>query len=468
MPETRERILVVEDEETLRKNLVRYLEREGYRVESFGSAEEALAGLGPDPFDLAILDLRLPGKDGLSLASDLSAAQPDLVTVLMTAYGTVEAAVDALRVGVHDFILKPLLLKDVGHRIARLLEHRRLLREVARLRRTLADRGDEEPVMKSRAMADLYAFARQVAPLPSTVLIEGESGTGKEVVARFIHDASARRDGPFVAVNVAAIPDNLVESQLFGHEKGAFTGADSAREGFFRAATGGTLFLDEIGDLPAAQQTKLLRALETREIVPVGRDRPMQHDARIVAATNADLAKRVQEKRFRSDLYYRLAALKIRVPPLRERPEDVPALALLFLARHAKAHGRAVPGIEAAAMRRLLAYPWPGNVRELGNALERASVVSAGQDIGVAHLPPEIAGQTVAGTTGGYQEAMADFERALIRSTLEQVQGDRREAARLLGLSLATLYRRIDKLGLKEGKPEENPPEDALGEAETA
>jgi DNA-binding NtrC family response regulator len=445
-----ERVLVVEDEERLREHLVRYLQQRGHEVDGFGSAEEALPAASSKEYDVALLDLRLPGKDGLSLAADLGALQPSLLIVMMTAYGTLESVIGALHAGVHDYLVKPLMLKDVGHKIQLLCEHRRVLRENAVLRRHLSSEPANGPVARSQAMLEVLAFARQVAASSSTVLIEGESGAGKEVVARYLHDQSPRKDGPFVAVNVTALPENLLESQLFGHEKGSFTGAASQRAGLFRAASAGTLFLDEIGDLPLPQQTKLLRAIEGKEIYAVGSDAAVKVDVRIVAATNADLARLSQEKRFRSDLYYRLSALKVRVPALRERPDDVPALACALLRRVAHAHKKAIDGFEPDAMRALLAYGWPGNVRELSNAVERAVVLCAGGQIGVAHLPPEIAGTQ--GADVGYQRAMSEFERALLRSTLEQVGGDRREAARVLGVSLATLYRRIDKLGIQGEK----------------
>jgi DNA-binding NtrC family response regulator len=448
-----ERVLVVEDEQRLRENLVRYLARQGHEVEGYGSAEDLLAA-GPLEFDVALIDIRLPGKDGLTLAQEIHLTSPDTLVLVMTAYDSVQSAVDALRAGVQDYLVKPVRLEEVARKIEMLCEHRRLLRENAALRAKLArldeTRAASWPVVRSPAMAALMEFVKQVASSHSTVLIEGESGSGKEVVARVLHDASPRRDGPFLAVNVNAIPESLIESHLFGHERGSFTGAEGARQGLFRAASGGTLFLDEIGDLPLPNQAKLLRVIESKEILPVGSDRPVRVDVRIVAATNRDLKSFVEEKRFRSDLYYRLSAIRIKVPPLRERPEDVSALAQFFLERHAREHGRPVVGFDTASMRRLLAYPWPGNVRELSNVVERATVVCSGKLVTVADLPPEVAGR--AGSEGSaYHEAMSDFERALIASTLERVDGDRREAARILGISLATLYRRLEKLGLKEG-----------------
>ncbi len=460
MPDSGARILVVEDEETLRRNLVRYLEQEGHSVKGLESAETALDAIEREDFDVAIIDLRLPGRDGISLASDLSMRSPDTIILMMTAYGSVESVIEALHTGVHDYMIKPVLLKDVATKVEKLCDHRRLAHENARLRQRVAELGDA-PLVRSRAMSEVFALVRQVASTNTTVLVEGESGSGKEVVARAIHDASPRAKGPFLGFNMAAIPPTLVESHLFGHERGAYTGAEGAREGMFRAASKGTLFLDEIGDMPLGDQAKLLRALESKEIVPVGSDRAVKIDCRIVAATNSDLLELVQAKRFRSDLYYRLAAIRIRVPPLRARLEDIPSLAHVFLERHTREHRRVVKGIDGPAMRRLLAYTWPGNVRELSNVMERATVICAGETIGVADLPPEVVGASSRESAGsdepleGYQEAMSAFERTLIAATLEKTGGDRREAARMLGLSLATLYRRIEKLGLKGSHREE-------------
>ena len=455
-----ERILVVEDEETLRKNLVRYLEQQGHQVDGFGAAEPALEAAPANAYSAAVLAVRLPGKDGISLTAELSERSPDTVVLLMTAYGSVESVIDALRAGAQDFLLKRVLLKDVARKVAHACEHRRLLRDNAALRRQLAERASPSSLIaRSREMQDLTAFVRQVATSERTVLIEGESGTGKEVVARLLHEASTHAAGPFVAVGMTAIPESQLESCLFGHERGAYPGADFRRDGVFRAATGGTLFLDEIGELPLSTQPKLLRAIETKEVLPVGGDRPVRFDARIVAASSRELAALVREKRFRADLYFRLSALRVEVPPLRRRPDDIPPLAEMFLARHTKEHGRPILGFEGAAMRRLLAYPWPGNVRELSNVIERACLGCAGKTINVADLPPDVAG--AAADEGGYHQAMEAFERALIRSTLERVEGDRREAARVLGLSLATLYRRLEKLGLKETTGEAPAPPDS-------
>ena len=445
-----EQILVVEDEETLRRNLVRYLEQQGHRVDGFGAAEPAIEAAAQTDYAVALVDLRLPAKDGITLAAELAQRSPETAVLLMTAYGSVESVIEALRAGVQDYLLKPILLKDAGRKVAHACEHRRLLRENARLRRQLAARSAPPSVVaRSRAMTDIVSFVRQVAASSRTILVEGESGSGKEVIARLIHDSSPQREGPFVAVSMTAIAQSQMESCLFGHEKGAFPGADLRREGLFRAASGGTLFLDDIGEMPLENQAKLLRALETKEVLPVGGDRPVRVDVRIVAASKLDLAALVQVKRFREDLYFRLSALRVEVPPLRRHPEDIPPLAEMFLSRHTREHTRPITGFDGAAMRRLLAYAWPGNVRELSNVIERATIACAGATITVADLPMEIAG-AAAVEEGGHQEAMATFERALIRSTLGRASGDRREAARVLGLSLATLYRRLEKLGLKE------------------
>ncbi len=445
-----EQILVVEDEETLRRNLVRYLEQQGHRVDGFSAAEPALDAAMQKEYAAALVDLRLPGKDGITFAAELAQRSPETAVLLMTAYGSVESAIEALRAGVQDYLLKPILLADAGRKVAHACEHRRLLRENARLRRQLAERSASPSVIaRSKAMADIVAFVRQIAASSRTVLVEGESGSGKEVIARLIHDSSPHREGPFVPVSMTAIAERMVESCLFGHEKGAFPGADVHREGLFRAASGGTLFLDDIGEMPPENQAKLLRAIETKEVLPVGGDRPVRVDVRIVAASKLDLAALMAAKRFREDLYFRLSALRIELPPLRKHPEDIAPLAEMFLSRHTREHGRPITGFDAGAMRRLLAYAWPGNVRELSNAIERATLTCAGSTITMADFPVEIAGATV-GEEGGHQEAMATYERALIRSALERTSGDRRETARLLGLSLATLYRRLEKLELKD------------------
>jgi two-component system response regulator HydG len=308
-------------------------------------------------------------------------------------------------------------------------------------------------------MRDVVAYVRQIAASRRPVLFQGETGSGKEVLARLLHDASPRAGGPFVAVSMTMFSEHSLESSFYGHEKGVFD-ADTAREGLLRAASGGTLFLDDVADLPPAHQSKLLRAIEAREVLPVGGDRFIPIDTRIVAASCLELAGLVHESRFRADLYFRLSALRVEVPPLRARADDIPGLAAWFLARHAEKSGGALIQLDHAAELRLLSYGWPGNVRELANVVERAALVCSNLRITVADLPPEVAG-TSAGESHPYEQAMETFERALIRSMLERVAGDRREAARALGVSLATLYRRIDRLGLKEAPGSPLSPRDA-------
>ena len=454
-----ERVLLIEDEETLRRNLARFLARDRYEVDAFQSAEEALETIHKE-YAVALIDVRLPGKDGITLASELLARWPDMAVLLMTAYASVASVVDALHAGAQDYLLKPLLLKEVARKIARACEDRRLARENARLRQRLAAVEKPEIVARSAAMRDLVARVRQMAGSPRAALLQGESGSGKEVLARLLHDASPRAGKPFVAVSMTTIAEPMIESCLFGHEAGIF-GAGAAREGLFRVASGGTLFLDDIGEMPLSHQAKLLRAIDAREVLPLGADRPVPIDARIVAASSLDLARLVREDRFRPDLFFRLSALRVDVPPLRARPEDILPLAALFLARHARERDVGSLRIDPAAESALLSYPWPGNVRELANAMERAALACSGGTIVAADLPPEVLGARPP-PGGGYQESMESFERSLLRAALERAGGDRREAAQALGMSLATLYRRIERLGLKRADGEGEPAASAV------
>jgi DNA-binding NtrC family response regulator len=459
-----ERILIVEDEATLCANIRRALARDGHDVTGVGTGAEALTALDARSFDLVITDLRLPDIDGLGVLARVREVSPDTVVLLMTAFASVDSAVEALRRGAHDYLLKPLSLADLSRKVAHIAAYRRLGRENARLR--AAARGDGDPITLLRrggpAMAALCALLEKVAASTSTVLVQGESGTGKELVARAVHDLSERREGPFLSLNVSAIPDALCESYLFGHERGAFTGAERRREGLFRAASGGTLFLDEIGELPAAVQAKLLRAVETKEILPVGSDRGVAVDVRIVAATHRDLAAMVAEGKFRQDLYYRLQVVRLALPPLRDRPGDVPALCEHLLARHGLAQKKHVGGIDADALDVLCAYAWPGNVRELSNVLERAVILCEGDTVTVADLPGELratpppAAPPSAPPSGLSVDAPADldqatlaFQRVHIARVLARVNGNRDAAAKLLGLSPATLYRHLQRVGLK-------------------
>ena len=469
-----ERILVVEDEATLCANIARFFSRAGYTVTGVETGEAALAELRDHAFDLVITDLRLPDIDGLTVLDRVRSTSPETVVLIMTAYASVDSAVEALRRGAHDYVLKPLSLADLQRKVEHIAEYRKLGRENERLRTLLHGDGDALELLRSggKSMQDLCDLVEKVASSSSNVLVLGESGTGKELVARAVHERSPRAAGPFVTLNVSAIPDTLVESYLFGHERGAFTGADRRRDGLFRAASGGTLFLDEIGELALPVQAKLLRAVETKEILPVGSDRGLKVDTRIVAATHRDLAKLVEDGRFRLDLMYRLQVVQLRIPPLRERLTDVPRLALHFVELHARAQRKQVRAIAPDAMAILASYTWPGNVRELSNVIERAIILASDETITPIDLPTELGitpplseapppGVAVSDVSRAedwnLERAVLSFQRAHIASVLDRTQGSRDTAARLLGLSPATLYRHLQRVGLKGYRTEDEP-----------
>jgi len=442
-----ERILLIEDEPILRANLTELLARDGYQMVSVGDAESALALAMEEDFAVVVSDIRLPGMDGLSLLRRLVAERPETRVLLTTAFATVETAVEALRCGAYDYLIKPVTFTELSRKLEQLLDYRALQEEVARLRRDLHARlGFEGFVGSSDAMQAVFALIERVAPTPSTVLITGESGTGKELVARAVHAHSRVKDREFIAINMAALPSEVVESQIFGHEKGAFTGAERGREGLLRTVRGGTVFLDEIGDLPLPCQAKLLRAIESREILPVGADRPVPVDFRLLAATNHNLDDQIRDGRFRHDLFFRLNVLRIELPPLRARREDIPALVGHFVKRHAHDLGRPPPAVSNDAMRRLIEYDWPGNVRELSNVLERACILCGGATISSDQLPRELFGEAV--TPTDLRLAVQEFERSHITEVLGTVDGSREQAAALLGVDPATLYRKMVKYEL--------------------
>lgn len=460
-----ERILIVEDEETLRGNIGRFLERAGHSVSCVGTGREASAELKRSTFDIVITDLRLPDTDGLQIVESVRGLSPETIVLVMTAYASVDSAVDAMRRGAHDYLLKPLSLADLQRRIDRLSEHRRLTQENDRLRMQL--RGEQDPFSLlhsgSEVMRRFCIFLEKIAPSSSTVLITGESGTGKELVARAIHDLSQRREGAFVSLNVSAIPDALMESYLFGHERGAFAGADRRRDGLFRTAASGTLFLDEIGELSMAMQAKLLRAMETREFIPLGSDQAIKVDVRIVAATHRNLPLMVKEERFRRDLLYRISVIQANVPPLRDRREDVKELAYQFVTRHAREQRKAITEMNPRVLQLLERHGWPGNVRELSNVMERAVLLADSGVIGVEDLPvelqaledvpepprPDLNSLPESDEECNLEAATRAFERAHITHVLQRARGNREAAAKLLGLSSATLYRYLQRTGLK-------------------
>ena len=443
------RVLVVEDEERQRDTCVRALTRHGIDVVATATAEEGLTLVQSESFDVVVTDLLLPKMNGVELLQRIRDVDEELGAIVVTGHGTLETAVEALRAGAHDYILKPVLYDELARKIERFVEFRRTKTENIRLRRALQAAQPEAVVTESEAMREVWTWVDRAAQADSTVLITGETGTGKQVVAEAIHTRGPNADEPMLTINVAALPDNMVESELFGHEKGAFTGAEKRRDGMLRATGKGTVFLDEIGELSLPLQAKLLRAIEAREILPVGSDRPVSFNARILCATHRDLDERIKDGRFRQDLFYRLNVVHIDIPPLRERLDDVPPLVHQFLERLAKRLGRVVPTVSKAAMSALRAYSWPGNVRELSNVLERALIVIDGETLEVEHLPGEFRGENEEGVGLALDPAVQAFERSHIAMVLRVSDGNRERAAQELGLSPATLYRKLDKLGLK-------------------
>ena len=445
-------ILVVDDYKDTRDLMGRALGAD-YRVTLAADAETAMQALAADPsIALMISDVRMPGTDGLTLLKSAKAAHPNLSVILLTAYGTVDLAVEAMKDGADDFLTKPIDLDQLDLRVAKALKTRALEEEVVSLRSELDEKyGLENITGTSESMKRVFRLIRQAAPTQATVLIEGPSGTGKELVAHALHTLSPRAKGPFVAVECAALNGNLLESELFGHEKGAFTDAISKRIGRFEAADGGTIFLDEISEIPPSTQVKLLRVLETRSFERLGSSETIKTDIRIVAACNRDLGQMVREGKFREDLYYRLAVVDIRLPALRERTGDIPLLVSRFLSEFSAANGNRVTGITPAAMKLLEAYPWPGNVRELRNAVERMVVLSQGGQLDVEDVPEHMRAPAASGVGQPIPAGtLVETEKAKILSVLEQVNGNRSRAAQVLGISRRTLYRKLDEYA-KEG-----------------
>lgn len=427
-------LLVVDDEPYVRESLAFALERSGYRVRAAGGAAEALEGNLLEGVDLAVVDLRMPDRDGVSLLRSLRESRPDLPVIMLTAHGTVPAAVECLKAGAADFLQKPADPEKLGLAVERALEEGRLKREVAYLRSSGFPAGGG-PVGESAAWKRVLEMVAAAAPTDASVLLLGESGVGKEVVARLIHERSPRADRPFVRVNCAAIPMELFESEFFGHRKGSFTGASEDRDGRFRVADRGTLLLDEIALMPAAAQAKVLRVLEDGLFERVGDTHPTQADVRVIASTNAPLAKEVEAGRFRLDLYYRLNVLTIEVPPLRERPEDVAVLAGVFAAEFARRLGKEIEGVAPETLQTLRRYDWPGNVRELRNVIERAVILEPGRQLSPASLPDRLAGGAPpVVSTLNLRKAVAAEERRVLKEALRRCNGVRRQAARLLGI----------------------------------
>jgi len=450
-------LLLVDDEPSNLDSLERIFAREGYKTQRAETGAAALALLRDKPADVVLTDLMMPGMSGQELLRAVKAVAPDAEVVLMTAYGTVEAAVAAMKDGAYDFLTKPLKRHAVLKSVAQALEKRRLVLENKQLRARLA--GVSSPIVgQSPALRSTLDIIRQAAPSSATVLLLGESGTGKELFARALHEHSTRAQAPFVPINCAAIPDTILESELFGYERGAFTGAVARKEGRIERAQGGTLFLDEIGELSLGVQVKLLRFLQEGEIERLGGTSPVKVDSRVVAATNRDLSSAVQSGKFREDLYYRLNVIQVILPPLRERVEDIPLLADHFVGKYAAKNGKQFSGITPSAMEALEAYPWPGNVRELEHAIERAVVLSSGSEIDIDALPQPVVQAARGGPRGPIPAAlegrtlsiplgttMEEIELRVIREMLRHTKGDKNLAAQLLGIAARTIYRKLDR-----------------------
>jgi two-component system response regulator HydG len=462
-PESSPQILIVDDEDANVEALTRLLTREGYAVAGARSGAEALDAVRSQPPELVLTDLKMPGMDGLELLRAVRTVAPEVEVILVTAYGTVETAVEAMKEGAYDFVTKPLKRHDVVRSVGKALEKGRLLAENRRLRDAIAKGAATQGPMsrivgRSEPLRRLLETVAQVAPSQATVLVTGESGTGKELLARAIHELSDRKSGPLIRVNCAAIPEALFESELFGYERGAFTGAAARKPGRFELADGGTLFLDEVADLSPSSQVKLMRVLQEGEFERVGGTKTVRVDVRLIAATNRDLERLVAQRAFREDLYYRLHVIPIRLPPLRERSEDVPILASHFLRVFAEKNRKPLRGLSEEAMDALSSWRWPGNVRELENAMERAVVLARGDVVGLLDLPPELRPEgsgAVRRLVFPIGTPLREMEDTAIRETLRQCAGDKKVAAALLGITARTIYRRLEEWGT----PEDGPPE---------
>jgi DNA-binding NtrC family response regulator len=443
---TKGRILIVDDEANARTALADLLRDDGWDVETAADGFKGLGKLSDFGPDVVLTDLKMPGCDGLEMMRKARALDPETVFVVMTAYGTIDSAVSAMQQGAEDYLTKPLQLDEMKLVVGRALDRRRLRAEAGMLRERVAERFRFENIVgSSPPMQEVFKIVAQVAPSKATVLLLGESGTGKELVAQAIHERSTRAKGPFVKLHCASLAESLLESELFGHERGAFTGAVGRREGRFRQAHGGTLLLDEVSEIPPATQVKLLRFLQEHEFERVGGNETQKVDVRVVAATNKDLAREAEAGRFREDLYYRLNVVQIPLPSLRERASDIPLLAGHFLRKYADENAKAVQNISEDAMARLRGYSWPGNVRELENVIERAVVLCGGGEIHVEHLPPSL---TPVGRPGSEApvvpgSSLADLERYAILKTLEATGGSTSKAAHILGISTRKIQYRL-------------------------
>ena len=450
---TKKTILVADDDLAHRTMLRTLLSGWGYAITEADDGSSAMEAVRRQPFDLILMDIRMIRVSGLEALTEIKAYNPSIPVVIMTAYASVETAVLALKKGAYDYLTKPLDFDELRLTLERAMDHSHLREENRLLRESLGERFDRRNLIgRSIAMTRLIETVSQVAPTEATVLITGESGTGKEMIAGLMHYNSLRKEGPFIRFNCAAIAETLLESELFGHEKGAFTGADRRKEGKFRQADGGSLFLDEVSEMSVGMQVKLLRVLQERELTRVGGEEVLRVDVRMIAATNRDLLKEVSAGRFREDLFYRLNVVTLHVPPLRERPEDIPLLAQEFLVQFAAKNHKAIKGFTPQAMDRLLRHPWPGNVRELMNSVERGVVLSRGEYLDEKELSlllpgaaPSPTGTAALAASGSEGHSLEIVERETILNVLDAAQGNKSEAARRLGITRRTLHQKLRK-----------------------
>jgi two-component system, NtrC family, response regulator AtoC len=451
-------VLVIDDEPAIRQILAASLSRAGHAVDTAGSGFEAMKRLAKGDVDVALCDINMPDQSGIDVVRQARAAGIDATFIMMTAYSSLDTAIEAMKAGAFDYMIKPLRSEEVLQRLIQVADLRGLRAENRVLRSLVVGSRDDLCRLASPPMQNVERLATKVAPTDSTVLITGESGTGKGVIARQIHRQSTRANQPFIPVNCGAIPENLLESEFFGHTKGAFTGAEKARKGLFLEADLGTIFLDEIGELPLALQVKLLHVIEAKEVRPLGSEQTRKVDVRIIAATNRDLGEMIAQGRFREDVYFRISAFHINVPPLRQRREDIPSLLLFVLAKSAKRFGAATRlTLDPEAEDILCSYDWPGNVREMENVLDRAAILAEDGRITVADLPPNITPAVTPSVASGavsnggtLRDQVRRFEHALLRRAIDDAGGDRRLAAQRLGIGLSSLYRKLEEFGTAE------------------
>jgi DNA-binding NtrC family response regulator len=445
-------ILIVDDEEDILNVLKLILTKEGYQVDTALDGKQALQLFRKNSYDIVLTDLKMPEIDGMELLERIKEIRPETEVLIMTAYASVESAVLAMKKGAADYIVKPFLNEDVKMRVARVAEHIKLKKDVEVLKQQISQKFETIQFLgTSPQVQQMLSLVEQVAPTKSNVLILGESGTGKSLVAELIHKNSPRRDGPFISINCAAIPETLLEAELFGYKKGAFTGAVADKKGLIELANGGTLFLDEIGDLPLGLQAKLLKFLETYEFIPLGDVQKKKVDIRLISATNKNLEELIEEGKFREDLYYRLSVIEIKIPPLRERKEDIPVLVYYFLEQASKQHNKKIKGITNEALSYLLNYDWSGNIRELRNVIERAVILARDEYILPHDLPEKIIKSSPSPEIGvgkSLKEAIEEYEKTIILNTLKFCNYDKERAAKILDIDLATLYRKLKKFGI--------------------